>query len=327
MNTCFITGGSGFVGRNLITMLREKGYAVRALARSPKAAQLLTSLGATPVPGDLEDLTALLSGMQGCRAVFHLAASVDFWADEKKLWQDHVTGTENVLKAARQAGVEKLVYLSAASVIMNGKPIENADESFQSDRLIDGYSRTKLAAEKRVLQVNSPALQTVAIRPPLIWGKGDTSALPQIKAAAQNGQLAFINGGKHRFVTGHVLNVCHALILAAEKNVGGEVFFITDGEHPVFKEFIRDVLTTQGIKTPDRTVPLGVARLLASMLASVWRTFRLKGHPPIYPGMVNTLGLPFVVSDAKARRQLGYQNVISLQEGLRDMTLQPAHSR
>jgi nucleoside-diphosphate-sugar epimerase len=123
MNTCFITGGSGFVGRNLITMLLEKGYAVRALARSPKAAQLLNRLGATPIHGDLEDLTALLSGMQGCRAVFHLAASVDFWADEKTLWKDHVTGTENVVKAAQRKGVPTLVYLSAAFVVMNSKPI------------------------------------------------------------------------------------------------------------------------------------------------------------------------------------------------------------
>jgi nucleoside-diphosphate-sugar epimerase len=324
MNTCFVTGGSGFVGRNLITMLREKGYAVRALARSEKSAQLLKNLGASPVKGDLEDLTALLAGMQGCKVVFHLAASVDFWADEKSLWMDHVCGTENMLKAARGTTVEKFVYLSAASVIMNGKPIEQADESFQSDRIIDGYSRTKLAAEKLVLRANAPAMQTAAIRPPLIWGKGDTSALPQIKAAALNGQLAFINGGKHRFVTSHVKNVCHALILAAEQNVGGEVFFVTDGEHPVFKEFIRAVLTTQGIETPDRHVPLGVARFMARILALVWRVFRLKGHPPLYPGMVNTLGLPFIVSDAKARRQLGYQNVISLQEGLREMTLQPA---
>ncbi len=324
MNPCFITGGSGFVGRNLIAMLTQKGYPVRALARSPKAAHLLKSLGAIPVRGDLEDLPALTSGMQGCSVVFHLAASVDFWADEKTLWKDHVTGTENVVKAAQRTGVPTLVYLSAASVVMNGRPIEHADESFQSDHLTDGYSRTKLAAEKLILGANSPTLKTVAIRPPLIWGKGDTSALPQLKAAAQNGQLAFINGGKHRFVTSHVRNVCHALLLAAEKNVGGEVFFITDGEQPVFKEFIREVLTTQGVNTPDRSVPLGVARLLASLLAGVWRTFRLKGHPPLYPGMVNTLGLPFIVSDAKARRQLGYQNVISLREGLREMTLQPA---
>jgi dTDP-4-dehydrorhamnose reductase len=224
--------------------------------------------------------------MQRCSVVFHLAASVDFWADEKTLWKYHVTGTENVLKAARSAGVEKLVYLSAAAVVMNGKPIEQADESFRSDYLADGYSRTKLAAEKRVLQANSARLKTGSIRPPIIWGKGNTSALPQMKAAALKGQLAFINGGKHRIVKGHVKNVCHALILTAEQNVGGEVFFITDGEQPVFKEFIRDLLTSQGIRTPDRSAPLGVAR----PLAVVWRTFGLQGHPPLYPGMVNTLG-------------------------------------
>jgi nucleoside-diphosphate-sugar epimerase len=121
-----------------------------------------------------------------------------------------------------------------------------------------------------------------------------------------------------------VRNVCYALLLAANKNVCGEVFFIRGGGHLVFREFIREVFSTQGLQTPDRSVPLGVARLMAFLLAAVWRTFGLKGHPPLYPGMINTLGLPFIASNAKARSELGYQNVISLREGLGEMTLQLA---
>jgi nucleoside-diphosphate-sugar epimerase len=320
MQIVFITGGSGFVGRSLVERLVGRGCTVQALARSDNAAATLRALGATPIRGDLLDRNALLTGMAGCDTVFHLAASVDFFADAKTLWPEHVTGTENVLEAARQAGVRRFVYLSASSVIMNGRPILNADETVVSDRIIDGYSQTKLVAEERVLAANVPGFQTLAIRPPLIWGQGDTSALPQMVAAARKGQLAFIGGGKHEFVTAHVQNVCEALLLAAESlGSAGETFFVTDGERLIFKDFIKAMLATQGIGVPDRSVPLGVARAFAGLMAGTWRLFGLRGQPPLYPGMVNALGLPFVVSDRKIRQRLHYQPIISVAEGLLQM--------
>jgi nucleoside-diphosphate-sugar epimerase len=323
MQTVFVTGGSGFVGRCLLPMLRQRGLNVYALARSGQASRVIEALGATPVRGDLLHTDGWQQVMAGCDTVFHLAASVDFFADAKTLWPQHVTATESLLDAAQTNRVSRFIYLGASSVIMTGKPIRNADETFVSNNLIDGYSQTKLAAEQTVLTANRPGFQTVSIRPPLIWGKGDTSALPQLVEAARKGQLAFIGGGTHEFVTAHVQNVCHALLLAAESTVGGavggEAFFVTDGERLVFKTFIKEMLATQGITAPDRSVPLGVARVTASLLAGVWRTFGLRGQPPLYPGAVNSLGLPFVLNDQKIRQQLGYRPLVSVAEGLRLM--------
>ncbi|GAA4470843.1 NAD-dependent epimerase/dehydratase family protein [Nibrella saemangeumensis] len=320
MKTAFVTGGSGFVGRNLIPLLLEKGYVVKALARSEKSAGQIRQLGAISVQGDLQDLQALQTGMTGCTVVFHLAASINMWASEQELWADHVTGTENVLQAAKQAQVNRCIYLSTAMVVLNGKPIVDADERLQSDNLVDGYSRTKLAAEQRFLQANSETMQTVVIRPPIIWGKGDTSTLPQFVEAAQKGQLMFIGGGNHLFVTSHIRNLCHALLLAGESTVGGEVFFVTDGEKLQFKRFVKDYLATQGITVPDRSVPLPIAKGTAELLAWFWRTFKRPGAPPFYPSMIHTVGLPYTLSDAKIRRQLGFQNVVTVEEGLREMS-------
>ncbi len=321
MPTCFVTGGSGFVGRSLIQLLRQENYTIYALARSERSANIIRQMGGIPVLGDLSDLAALQSGMQGCDMVFHLAASVNFWADARSLWLEHVTGTDLVIEAAKAANVRRLVYLGAASVIMTGKPIVNADETAVSQHLVDGYSQTKLAAEERVLDANSPMLVTVSVRPPLIWGRGDTSALPQIVEAAQKGQLMFIDGGKHEFVTAHVQNVCHALLTVAkaDQRVGGEFFFVTDGKPLIFKTFIKNMLATQGVHVPDRSVSLGIARTMAQVLAGIWRTFRLQGQPPLYPGLVNTLGLPFTVSDAKLRRMTNFRPVITIEQGLREM--------
>jgi nucleoside-diphosphate-sugar epimerase len=319
MQKAFVTGGSGFVGRNLIARLVKEGVATYALSRSASSDSVLSAIGAIPVRGDIHDQAALERGMAGVDTVFHLAASVDFWKPAKALRHDHVDGTKNVITAARAKNVESLIYLGASSVVMNGKPVIDVNEDFKSDKIIDGYSITKLEAEDEVLKANSRGLRTISIRPPLIWGKGDTSALPKIKHAAQTGNLAFINGGTHRFVTCHVLNVVEALILAARSHVGGEAFFVTDGEALQFKQFIKDMLLTQHIEVKDRSVPLLVARAMASLLSAVWKTFRLKHEPPLYPGMVNTLGLPFIVSDKRARVELGYRPVVSVVAGLKEM--------
>lgn len=316
MKQVFVTGGSGFVGRNLIPMLIENGYQVKALARSAQAIQQVEQLGAIAVKGDLYDSQALATGVKDCSTVFHLAASVDFFASEKDLKKLHVEATRLLLEAAKNAHVDTFIYLSAASVIMNGKPIVNADETFISDRIIDGYSKTKLQAENLVLQAAETNFRTIAIRPPLIWGKGDPNTLAGIIEAAKKGQMRFIDGGNHRFVTCHVLNVCHALILADQTDQNGKPYFITDGETPVFSEFIKKYVATQGVTIPDKTVSLRMARTLAAVMEFAWKTFKRKGHPPLYRGLVNALGLEFITNDQKARKEIGYETVVTIEQGL-----------
>lgn len=320
MKQVFVTGGSGFVGKHLIPMLLEQGYQVKALARSAEAIQKVESLGATAVNGDLNDVQALTVGVKDCSTVFHLAASVDFFASARELRKLHIEATELLLSVAKNAKVQKFVYLSAASVIMNGKPITNADETFASDNIVDGYSRTKLQAENLVLQANTRTFQTIAVRPPLIWGKGDPNTLVGVIDAVMKGRMQFIDGGNHRFVTCHVLNVCHALILADNAEQSGKAYFITDGETPVFKDFIKKYVGTQGVTVPDKAVSLAMAKRVASLMEFVWRTFRLRGHPPLYKGLVNILGLEFITTDKKARMELGYRTFVSIEQGLRLMS-------
>lgn len=304
------------MGQNLIPMLIEQGYQVKALARSAEAIQKVERLGATAIRGDLNQPEALASGVKDCSTVFHLAASVDFFASEKALKKLHVDATQLLLTVAQKAKVRKVVYLGAASVIMNGRPIVNADEQFVSDNIIDGYSRTKLQAEQLVLDANSSGFRTISLRPPLIWGKGDPNTLPGIIDAINKGRMQFIDDGKHRIVTCHVSNVCHALILADKADHCGEAYFLTDGENPVFKEFIEAYVATQGITVPDKTVSLAMAKRVASVMEFVWKTFRLSGHPPLYKGLVNTLGLEFITIDQKAREQLGYRPIVTIKQGL-----------
>lgn len=320
MKQVFVTGGSGFVGQHLISMLIENGYKVKALARSTQAIQKVQKQGAIAIKGDLNDAKALTEGAKECSTIFHLAASVDFFASEKKLKKLHVESTDLLLSVAKNANIKKFVYLSAASVIMNGRAIVNADETFESDNIIDGYSRTKLQAEKLVLNANTETFQTIALRPPMIWGKDDPNTLAGIIDAVKKGNMQFIDGGRHRFVTCHVLNVCHAIILADQsQNSGGQAYFLTDGETPVFKDFIKKYVATQGITVPDKEVSLTMAKRVASIMEFIWKTFRLKGHPPLYKGLVNALGLEFITIDKKAIQELGYKPIVTIAQGLNMM--------
>lgn len=316
MKQVFVTGGSGFVGQNLIPMLIAQGYKVKALARSTQAIQKVERSGAIAIKGDLYDTQQLAQGVKDCETVFHLAGSVDFFASEKALKKIHVEATELLLKIAKDVGVRKFIDLSASSVIMNGKPIKNADESFVSDNIIDSYSRTKLHAEKSVLKAHTQAFQTVSIRPPMIWGKGDNTVLPGVIDAIKKGQMQLIDGGRHHFSTCHVLNVCHALILADKTAQSGKAYIVTDGQASVFRDFMKKYVATQGVTLPDKAVSLGTAKFIASVMEFAWKTFRLKGHPPLYKALVNVLGLEFTLNDARARQELGYHPIVTIEQGL-----------
>ena len=317
--TAFVTGGSGFVGERLIARLIEEGYYVKALARSQKSARKVQSLGAVPVAGDLTNREGIQKGVSNCRSVFHLAASVDFFASTDELRALHVEATRGLLTAAQEEGVCSFVYLGAASVAINGKPLSNVNEDFVSNNLTNGYSQTKLEAEQLVLSRGTSRFKTVSLRPPLIWGEGDPNTLPAILQAIDKGQMMLIDKGEHRFVTCHVANICHALILADNSRVSGKAYFITDLEAPVFREFMRRYVGTQGIQLPNKSVPLWLARGLATLMEGTWRLLSLKGQPPLFNGLVDVLGLEFTVDCSSAKQDLGYYPLVSINEGMRQM--------
>src|SRR5689334_7537644 len=126
----FVTGGSGFVGRNLIPALTGAGWEVRALARSDAAARAVEGVGAQVVRGDLDDERALRAAMAGCEVVFHSAAKVETWGARADFLRINVEGTQHVLDAARVAGVRRVVHVSTEAVLIGGPRIVRADETW-----------------------------------------------------------------------------------------------------------------------------------------------------------------------------------------------------
>lgn len=317
MSTVFVTGGSGFVGGKLIQALRARGDEVRALARSDASAAAVTALGASVVRGDLDNSDALREGMQGCTLVFHAAAHVEEWGPKSVFDQVTVAGTRNVLEAARQAGVRRLVHVSSEAALLDGSPMVRVDETRPlPTHPIQFYPASKTASEALVRAANGVGLETVVVRPRLIWGAGDTSLLPQLVDAVKTGRFKWINGGRHLTSTCNIANVVEGLLLAADKGRAGEVYFVTDGEPLEFRSFMTRLLATQGVQVGEGSLPRGVALVLARVCEALWNGLKLPGKPPITRMVVHLFGEEVTVSDAKARRELGYRGTLTVEDGL-----------
>ena len=317
-----VTGGSGFVGGHLIRHLLSDGWRVLALGRSDKARAEIEALGAEPVEGDLLDRTALAGAMDGVEVVFHVAAHFKLWGPVSLFRRINVEGTRNVVEAAERAGVRRIVYVSAAAVVMGRpEPMRGVTEDMPLHKMpFAPYAASKAEAEEVLLAANGRRadFSTVAIRPPFIWGPG-MPALDRMVETVRAGQFQWVAGGGQALSTCHVDNLCHALILAADRGSGGEAFFVSDGEDTTLKSFLTRLLASRGVTAKDRAVPFGIAWTMAGVMGAVWRIFRRKGEPPVTRQMLRFIGKDFTIDVSRARNQLGYAPVISAADGMRAM--------
>jgi nucleoside-diphosphate-sugar epimerase len=316
----FATGGSGFIGGRLISRLVTDGVRVRALARSDRSAAAVEALGAEAVRGDLADVDAMTAGAAGCGTAYHLAASVEQSGPWEDFVRDNVTGTENVLAAARSAGVTRFVHCGTEAVLIAGKPLRNVDETapLRPDSPAP-YPATKARAEQAVRDANGDGLDTVVVRPRFVWGAGDTTLLPAMVEMARSGRFAWIGGGHQLTDVTHVDNVVEGLVLGANKGRAGEVYFVTDGEPVEFREFVSALMKTQGVEAPSRSIPTWVAGPLASTAEGLWRALPLPGQPPLTRFTYWVSSQECTINIDKARRELGYRPVKGRAEGLAEM--------
>jgi nucleoside-diphosphate-sugar epimerase len=313
----FVTGGSGFIGGALIERLRREGWEVRALARSVGAAAKVRERGAEPVAGELGDMRALEAESVGCDVCFHAAAKVEDWGDPAEFERLNIGGTASVIAACRSAGVRRLVHVGTEAALTAGQALVGVDE--RAPLRPDSpflYSSSKAKAEQLVREANGDGLETVVVRPRFVWGKGDTTLLLAIVDMVRSGRFRWIGGGRHLTDTTHVDNTVEGLWLGATKAPAGGVYFVTDGEPVVFRDFLERMLATQGVSVPDKSVPAGVATAAAATAERAWRLLRRPGAPPLTRFAVWVSSKECTLDISRARTELGYEPVRTRDEGL-----------
>jgi nucleoside-diphosphate-sugar epimerase len=311
----FVTGGSGFIGGRLIERLVAEGRPVRALARSDAAASKVEALGAEAVRGDLGDRASLAAGAAGCATAFHLAAHLGEWGPWEEFERGNVEGTRNALAACAEAGVRRFVHCGTEAALMAGRPLVHVDETapLRPDSRAP-YPATKARAELAVREANRDGFETVVVRPRFVWGRGDTTLLPELVKTVEAGKFAWIGGGGNVTDTAHVDNVVEGLVLGAERGAAGEAYFVTDGEPVVFREFVTAMLRTQGVEPPDRSLPAWTAAPLARICELAWR-LPLPGEPPMTRFRTWLLTQECTIDISKARGEIGYEPIVTRAQG------------
>jgi 3beta-hydroxy-Delta5-steroid dehydrogenase / steroid Delta-isomerase len=323
-----VTGGSGFVGANLVTELLDRGHDVRSFDRAPSPLpdhpRLQTVVGDITNPDDVAAAVAEID------TVFHTAAIIDLMGggsvtDEyrRRSFAVNVGGTESLVRAARAAGAKRFVYTASNSVVMGGQVISGGDETLPyTERFNDLYTETKVAAEKFVLAADGvDGMLTCSIRPSGIWGRGDQTMFRKLFESVLAGHIKVLVGnGSAKLDNSYVHNLVHGFILAAEHLVPGgtapgQAYFVNDGEPINMFDFSRPVVEACGESWPKLRVPGPLARFV--MTGWQWAHFRFGlPKPPLEPLAVERVYLDNYFSIAKARRDLGYEPLFTTEQAM-----------
>ena len=344
-----VIGGTGFLGREIICQLLERGQKVRTLCRRhedlPQEAEVIL--------GDITNPPSLQKACQGIETVYHTAAIPSISLHWKPFYETNVLGAQNVLDACKATGVRKLIYTSSASVTFDCKPQHGADETTPyPDRWFAHYPHSKMIAEKMILDASgkdgrrqtadsnrepdgsrepatvspeSPELLTCALRPHLIIGKRDRHLIPRLLDRAKAGRLFRVGDGTNLIDIIFIENAALGHIQAAEaltdksSPVNGNAYFLSQGEPVNCWEWIDEVLAMKGLPKVKRSISFSAAWMLGWTLENIYKYCRLQGEPVMTRFLAAQLAVTHYLSIAKARRDFGYAPVVSMAEGMRHL--------
>ncbi|GAA3331003.1 MULTISPECIES: NAD-dependent epimerase/dehydratase family protein [Curtobacterium] len=312
-----VTGASGFLGAATATAVRDAGHTVRTLQRRPSGVE-----GVTDVLGSVTDADTVRAAVADVDAVVHLAAKVSLAGDPADFARVNVTGTQILLDAARASGVQRFVAVSSPSVAHTGSSLAGVGAGPAEPEAARGdYARTKAAAELLALAADGPGFAVVAVRPHLVWGPGDTQLVGRIVERARAGRLPLLDSGAALIDTLYVDNAASAMVAAlehaADPDVHGNAYVVTNGEPRPVGELLAGICTASGVPAPRWHVPAGLARVAGSVVEAVWRVRPGADEPPMTRFLAEQLSTAHWFDQRRTRADLQWAPTVSIDEGLR----------
>ena len=303
--TTLVTGAAGFLGSHVARQLVARGETVRVLMRPSSNNRAISDLSLEYVTGDLRDAASLERAMKDVKRVFHVAADYRLWARKpQEIYDSNVGGTKNVLAAAKNAGVEQLVYTSTVATIAVDRPnLPNEATDARLEEMIGHYKRSKWMAEQEVLQAAKEGLPAIVAMPTTPLGPWDWKPTPTGKII-----LDFLNGKMPGYVeTGlnfvGVEECAAGHLLVAEKGKAGERYLL-GAENLTLKELLEMIAEITGLSAPGMKIPHTVALGVAYVDTAF---SRLLGKEPQIPVEgVKIAQHKMFVDCSRAKHELGF---------------------
>lgn len=304
----FVTGGTGFIGGEVVRQLGARGDDVVCLARNPEKGKKLAELGCELVSGDLSNADALRKGMDGCNALVHAAAMYEVGIPAKQhpaMYEANVEGTERVLGAALEAGVGKVVYVSTVGAFGNTHH-KVVDETYEhpGKEFTSYYEETKLEAHRIAKRMMvEKGLPGVIVQPGGVYGPGDTSQLFDLMDQFLSGKMPLLPFPELGICLTHVEDIAGGILLALDQGTAGETYVIS-GPATTMREAVDILASLSGRKAPKRAVPTPLMKALTPIGPLVGK---MMGQPPNLREMISSADrVTFWASYEKASRELGY---------------------
>lgn len=311
-----LTGGRSLLGAEVVRALHARGDEVSVLQRHPSA--VAAELGIAETLCDLNDHDAVASACAGQRAVLHLAARVGVVGTKAQFRATNIDGTRSILRAAQDAGVERFVFVSSPSVAHSGHSLVGAPAGPADPIHAKGhYSRTKAAAELDALAADAPGFATVAVRPHLVWGPGDTQLVGRIVARARGGRLPLVGGGRALIDTTYLDNAVSALVAALDhaQLAHSRAFVVSNGEPRPVADVLGAMCRAAGLPEPHRSVPAPLAWAAGGAVEAAWALARRTDDPPMTRFLARQLATAHWFDLSATRQYLGWEPTVSLDEG------------
>jgi nucleoside-diphosphate-sugar epimerase len=316
--TVFVTGGTGFVGNALVRRLAGAAAEVRVLALpDDPQADAIQSLGGSVrvLTGDVCRPETLTSALRGADLAFHCAAVVTDWAPRPVYNKVNVEGTENVLAAAMEAGVRRLLHVSTNDVFGLGED-RVMDETFPLSPWGEPYPDTKIAAERACWRAHgSGRVEVSMVYPCWVYGPGDSTFVPELAEAIEEGTMVLWRPDCLVWPN-YVENLVDLMLLAATRPEGaGQGYLAHDGFSLTLDDFCHRIAERLGTPPPTRVLPRWAAMTAARAMEGTGRFLRRTSRPLLTTYIVKNLGARLQFSIDKARRELGWEPQVGFEEG------------
>jgi dihydroflavonol-4-reductase len=316
MITALVTGGTGFVGSHIARALSERGYQVRILRRTTSRLDAVNDITCEHFVGDVTDIESLRVAMKGVDWVFHVAAVADYWRSEPaRIYEVNVDGTRNVLLAAEEMGVERVIFTSSAAAMGCGDDLRPVDETtrFNWDQHLTPYGHSKFLAEAEVYRAIRRGLDCVIVNPTVIIGPGDLNQISSsvvLELARGNVPPTVPPGG---ITVIDVRDVAAAHVAAAERGRTGERYLLgaVDLTHKAWMRLTADAVSR-------RMSPFTLPAWLVYIVAWAADILRRYGVPiPIEGNQLRLSTHMLFFNCQKSWRELG-EPKISIQQSLKE---------